>query len=117
MGSDESSEAIVFQFSAAGAVVAILASIPVWKTPDARSAMVLLVTGLSGGLAQICMTRAYGLDRAARVSAISYVGIVFTRIFAFPVFDERPTMMAVAGSALVIGSGIALAIRGRFSGG
>jgi len=112
MGPDESSEGIVFQFSVFGTVAAVLASIPVWRTPDARSAAYLALTGLSGGLAQICMTRAYGLDRAARVSAITYTGIVFTRLFAFPVFDERPTLVTVAGSLLVIGSGIALALRG-----
>lgn len=112
MGPDESSEAIVFQFSLFGAAIAVLLSIPVWKTPDARSAAFLFVTGLSGGLAQICMTRAYSLDRAARVSAIGYSGIVFTRVFALPVFGERPTLVAVAGSVLVIGSGVALALRG-----
>jgi drug/metabolite transporter (DMT)-like permease len=112
MGPDESSEGIVFQFSVFGTIVALVASIPVWKAPDARSAAFLLLTGLSGGLAQICMTRAYGLDRAARVSAITYTGIVFTRLFAFPVFDERPTFVTIAGSLLVISSGIALALRG-----
>jgi drug/metabolite transporter (DMT)-like permease len=111
MGSDESSEAIVFQFSAFGTIVAVLASIPVWKTPDARTAGFLFVTGLSGGLAQLCMTRAYSLDVAARVSAIGYSGIVFTRVFALPIFGERPTLMAVAGSLLVIGSGVMLALR------
>ncbi len=113
MGPDESSEGIVFQFSAFGAVVALLASIPVWKTPDARTALFLFVTGLSGGLAQICMTRAYALDSAARVSAIGYSGIVFTRVFALPVFGEKPTLVAVGGSLLVIGSGVVLALRGR----
>ncbi len=113
MGPDESSEGIVFQFSAFGAVIALLASIPVWTIPDARTAAFLLVTGLSGGLAQICMTRAYALDSAARVSAIGYSGIVFTRIFALPLFGEKPTVVAVAGSLLVIGSGVVLALRGR----
>ena len=113
MGPDESSEGIVFQFSAFGTLVAVAISIPVWITPDLRTASFLLVTGLSGGLAQICMTRAYALDRAARISAIGYSGIVFTRVFALPVFGERPTLLAVAGSLLVIGSGVVLALRGR----
>jgi drug/metabolite transporter (DMT)-like permease len=113
MGPGESSEAIVFQFSVAGAVTALALSIPVWHTPDARSAMYLVGTGLSGGLAQIALTRAYSLDRAARVSSMGYANIVFTRAFAFPVFDERPTSIALVGSVLVIGSGIAVALRGQ----
>src|SRR5262249_29221312 len=41
MGPGESSEAIVFHFSSFGTVVAIVLSIPVWKTPDVRSALFL----------------------------------------------------------------------------
>ena len=45
---------------------------------------------VTGGLAQLAMTRAYALDRAARVSALTFVGIVFTYLLAVPVFGERP---------------------------
>jgi drug/metabolite transporter (DMT)-like permease len=109
MGPEESSEAIVFQFSCVGTVVALLLSIPVWKTPDWRSGLLLLAIGMTGGLAQIAMTRAYTLDSAARISAITYSGIIFTRLFAVPVFGEIPGWFQIAGSALVIGAGVMLA--------
>jgi drug/metabolite transporter (DMT)-like permease len=109
MGSEESSEAIVFQFSCAGTLVALLVSIPVWKTPDLKSGLLLLATGMAGGLAQIAMTRAYTKDSAARISAITYSGIIFTRLFAVPVFGEIPGWLQIAGSALVIGAGVMLA--------
>jgi drug/metabolite transporter (DMT)-like permease len=112
IGPDESSEAIVFHFSCFGSVVCVLLSIPVWRTPDATSAMYLAMTGLSGGLAQLAMTRAYAFDSAARISAFGYSGIVFTRLFALPVFGEQPTLVQVAGSLLVIGAGLVLALRG-----
>jgi drug/metabolite transporter (DMT)-like permease len=111
IGPEESSEAIVLHFSSFGFVVALAMSIPVWRTPDATSAAWLLATGLSGGLAQVAMTRAYSLDTAARVSAIGYSGVVFTRLFALPMFGEVPDATQIAGSLLIIVSGLVLAFR------
>jgi drug/metabolite transporter (DMT)-like permease len=105
IGPSESSEAIVLHFSTIGTVVMTLASIPVWRTPGPREAAVLLATGLSGGLAQIAMTRAYALEKAARVSAIGYSQVVFARLLALPVFGEIPNLVQALGSLLVIGSG------------
>lgn len=113
LGPGESGEAIVFHFMSFGSIALVIASIPVWRTPDAESALFLALTGLSGGLAQLAMTRAYALDRAARISALGYSGIIFTRCLAVPLFGEVPTLVQVAGSVLVIGSGMALALRGQ----
>jgi len=90
-----------------------LMTVPVWVTPDLHGVAFLLFTGLTGGLAQLAMTRAYALDGAARVAAIGYSGVVFTRLFALPVFGEVPSAGQLAGSALVIGAGLALATRRR----
>jgi drug/metabolite transporter (DMT)-like permease len=113
IGPGESSEAIVFHFMCVGATVMALASIPVWRTPDARAGLAMLVTGLSGGFAQLSMTRAYAIDVAARVSAVGYAGIVLTRLLALPVFGEVPTLVQAAGSALVMASGVLVAWWGR----
>jgi drug/metabolite transporter (DMT)-like permease len=110
IGPNESSEAIVFHFAVVGFVVMALASVPVWRTPDARELVVLALTGLSAGLAQIAMTRAYSLDRAARVGAMGYSGVVFARALALPIFGEVPNVLQGLGSLLVIGSGVALAL-------
>jgi drug/metabolite transporter (DMT)-like permease len=113
IGPGESSEAIVFHFMAVGTVTLGLMAIPVWRTPDASSAGFLLITGLSGGLAQLAMTRAYSLDGAARVSAVGYTGIVCTRLVAIPLFGEIPSALQVAGSAVVVAAGVAMALSGR----
>jgi drug/metabolite transporter (DMT)-like permease len=113
IGPSETSEAIVLHFSTIGFVVMLLLSIPVWKTPDAHGGALLLVTGFSGGLGQLAMTRAYSLDHAARVSAVQYTGVVITRLLAFPVFGEVPTAVQVAGSLLVILAGVILALPRR----
>ena len=65
--------------------------------------------GLTGGGAQIAMTRAYSLHRAAPLAALSGLGIVLTHLLAIPVFGERPTGWQIAGSLLVIGASLLLA--------
>jgi len=113
IGPSESSEAIVFHFSCIGFGAMLLASLPVWKTPSAGDAPALVFMGLSGGLAQIAMTRAYALDHAARVSIVGFSGVVLMRLLAVPVFGEIPSGMQAAGSLLVIASGILLGWRPR----
>jgi len=112
IGPNESSEAIVLHFACVGSGTMLLASIPVWRTPDARDGVVLLVTGLCAGLAQIAMTRAYALDHAARVSALAFSGVVFVRILAVPIFGEVPNAMQTIGSLSVVGSGVLLTMGG-----
>jgi drug/metabolite transporter (DMT)-like permease len=116
MGPGESSEAIVFHYMCFATATLALATVPVWVTPDLRSAGFLLFTGVAGGLGQLTMTRAYSLDDAARVSAIGYSGVVFARLFALPVFGEVPNAVQLAGSLLVIGAGLLLAKRASVSG-
>lgn len=106
IGPSESNEAVVLYFSLFGTFVMLLISIPVWETPDPITGLYLVLTGLSGGLAQVAMTRAYSLDRAARISALNYLGIIFTNIFAIPVFGNLPGFWQIVGSGLVILSGL-----------
>ncbi len=113
LGPNESGEAVVFHFSVVAAVVMLGLSLPGWQTPDRTSLLFVLGTGLSGGLAQVAMTRAYALDRAARVSALGYLSIVLTHALAIPLFGERTTLLQVMGTALVIGGGLLVSYDAR----
>ena len=99
----------MLHFSLVALVTTVLLSIPGWRTPSPRAALFLLGTGLAGGGAQLAMTRAYSLDSAARVSALTYLGILFTVLLAIPVFGERPSVTQMAGALAVIGAGLLLA--------
>jgi drug/metabolite transporter (DMT)-like permease len=102
MGAGERGEAIVFHFSVFGAMVTLVSALPILVWPSARGAMWLCLTGFAGGMGQLCMTKAYALDEAARVSAVTSTGIVMTRILALVAFAEAPTLMQWAGTALVL---------------
>jgi len=106
VGTRETSEAIVVHFAFVAAAALLLFAAPVLRVPDARGAAGLLATGVLGGLAQVAMTRAYALAPAAKVAALAYLSVVLTRLFAIPVFGERPTAGQLAGSSLVIAAGV-----------
>jgi len=109
LGAGESGEAVVLHFSLVALVTTVALSIPVWRTPSPRAALFLLGTGMAGGGAQLAMTRAYSLDSAARVSALTYLGILFTVLLAIPVFGERPSLAQALGALAIIAAGLLLA--------
>ena len=109
IGPNESTEAIVLHFSLVAAVANLAVSIPVWVTPDPTGWLLLLGTGITGGIGQVAMTRAYALTRAAPLSTLTYLSIAFTYLLAIPIFGERAGKLQLAGAALVILAGVVLA--------
>jgi drug/metabolite transporter (DMT)-like permease len=102
IGPAESHEAVVLHFSLVALVTMLLLALPSWTWPDAKSGLYMLGAGLGGGGAQLAMTRAYSLHRAAPVTALSALGVVFTWLLALPLFPERPTAWQLVGTVLVL---------------
>jgi drug/metabolite transporter (DMT)-like permease len=111
IGPAESHEAVVLHFSLVAFGVMLLLALPQWRWPDVRSDLFLLGAGLGGGGAQLAMTRAYALHRAAPVTALSSLGVVFTYLLAAAVFAERPTEWQIGGALLVIVAGVVVSLR------
>jgi uncharacterized membrane protein len=111
----ESHEAVVLHFSLTACASMVALALPAWTWPDLESGLYLLGAGLGGGGAQLAMTRAYSLHRAAPVTALSNLGIVFTYLLALPVFPARPAGWQVAGSLLVIAATVLVSASTRRS--
>lgn len=106
----ESPEAIVAHFSMVAATTTTLLALPVMRMPDAAGAVMLASIGVTGGLAQIAMTRAYALERAARLGPVSYLGVVLSHVGGALLLGEATGPAQLTGTALVVGSGVVLAI-------
>jgi len=111
IGPGESHEAVVLHFSLVALAIFVAVSIPVWIWPAWSGAGFLLGAGLTGGGAQIAMTRAYALAPAAPVTAVSGLSIVFTYLLTIPVFGDQPTAWQIAGSFLVIAASLLLTVK------
>lgn len=107
--SAESVEAIALHFSLVSLAVHVVLAWPTLASPSPRTAVLLVVTGLTGGIAQLCMTRAYALTEAAKLGAVSYLGTVLTQIGAILLLHERPGSRQLLGATLVVGAGLVLA--------
>lgn len=110
IGQTETPEAVAMHFSLVAATTLFLVSVPTLAIPPAKDALYMLMAGLSAGLAQVCMTRAYALERAARVSAVGYVAVVTSALLGAVALHEWPTKTALAGMALVVGGGLVIAL-------
>lgn len=107
----ESSEAIALHFAVTASAVHLFACLFSFQVPSPIDAGFLVLTGLSGGCAQLAMTRAYALAPAARLGTMSYLGTVLGFVGAVVFLGERPSWSQIAGAALVIGAGTALALQ------
>lgn len=66
----------------------------------------LVVAAAAGGLSQIAVTRAYALERAARLGAVSYAGVLLTYGLEAVILGRLPSLLQLAGAALIVAAGL-----------
>jgi drug/metabolite transporter (DMT)-like permease len=106
VGRTENPEAIAVHFSLFAGVVLMVLSLFDLRMPSLRDAAFIGAAGICAGFGQLAMTRAYTLERAARVSGMGYLAVVASALLGAAVLGERPTLGAMAGMALVVGGGL-----------
>jgi len=98
----EPASRIVFYFAGMASLIAVVPMLWSWKTPDQREALLLLATGLTATLGQLCLTRAYSLAPAARIGPFTYTSVVFSALLAWWLWGESLDRWSALGVALVI---------------
>ena len=76
------------------------------RAVDARSWLLLCGVGGFGALAQLCMTRAYKRGKTMVSASLAYSTVVFASLFGMWLWNETLPVMALAGMALILASGI-----------
>lgn len=114
LGRTDNPRAVVFWFQA---TVVALASVTIgvvpaaeWQWPPTQLWVPLLVCGLAATGAQLLMTRAYQLDRAAPVATAAYAGPIFSVIGDVVAFGVLPGPKVLLGGLLVVGSGLLIVL-------
>lgn len=109
----ERTPTIVLWFSLTASVIA-LATIPFgWEALTGSQALLLVMSGFCGGVAQILMTEAYRHAEASTIAPFEYTSIILALAVGYTVFGDRPTLHILVGGAIVIGAGIFIVWRER----
>lgn len=112
LGPTESPEAVAIHFGVIAGVALGIVALFDGRWPDAQGMVWMFAAGLSGGLGQLFMTRAYAVETAALVSAVGYLAVVCTHVAAYLVLDEPLDGARGLGAALVVLGGWVL-VAGR----
>ena len=112
IGPRESAEGITLWFSLFAATAALLLAVrhlPIY-VPSGGAVAAMLAAGACGGLAQIAVTRAYALERAARVAGLAYLTVVVDAILGALALHEWPSWLTVSGMALIVTGGLVVTV-------
>jgi drug/metabolite transporter (DMT)-like permease len=74
--------------------------------PDATTAALLVGAGLVGGVGQVLLTEAYRHAEASVIAPFDYINMLWVVVAAYVAFGDVPTPVVLAGSAIVIASGV-----------
>jgi drug/metabolite transporter (DMT)-like permease len=103
---------IVFYFP----LVMVPASLPgalagfVW--PTGREWLLLLGIGITAQIGQVYITKGLKEEPAGRATAVGYLQVVFAGFWGLVFFAELPDLWTLAGSGIILGSTLALALSG-----
>jgi S-adenosylmethionine uptake transporter len=106
---------VVWQF--VGAALIGAATVPwAWTTPTLFDVGLMFLVGVVSMVCFICIVRALALARAAVLAPMQYSAILWAAILGWLIWRDAPTLPIILGNAVIIGSGLYVAARGRMVG-
>ncbi|WP_435163888.1 DMT family transporter [Falsirhodobacter sp. 1013] len=113
MSATESTTSIVFWFTITSTVLSLF-TIPFgWVMPTPTEALLLVLAGLMGGVAQIFMTQAFREADASVIAPFEYASMLFALVIGYVVFSEVPTGAMLLGAAIIVAAGCLIIWRER----
>ncbi|UXC91129.1 DMT family transporter [Sphingobium sp. RSMS] len=111
LGRTESAGVIVFWFTLLSLPPLGVAMLFHGQAHDAMTWGLLLLIGVTGGIAQICMTAALRWAPVSLVLPMDYSSIVWTTLLGWAIWGNWPIATTWIGAALIVGSGLYIAWR------
>ena len=113
----DSNETTLFYSNLVGAVVMLPVVLFVWVTPtDPLIIALMVMTGAIGSLGHYLLIAGHRLAPASVLTPFIYTEIVWMIALGFLVFGDVPNRWTIAGSAIVVASGLYLLHRERVRG-
>ncbi|HSS70143.1 MAG TPA: DMT family transporter [Casimicrobiaceae bacterium] len=112
---DENAYATLF-YSALVGTVGLSLALP-WEVGDStagwREALMLVLLGLLAGLGHWFVIGAYRLAPASLLTPLAYLQIIWATSYGYLIFGQLPDRWSALGMAIVVGSGLWLALQER----
>ncbi|WP_318011092.1 DMT family transporter [Sphingobium sp. 3R8] len=111
LGRTEAAGVVVFWFTVLSMIPLDIAMPFVAQAHDALTWGLLLVIGLFGGIAQLCLTAALRWAPVSVVLPMDYSTIIWTTLLGVAIGENWPMATTWAGAALIVASGLYIAWR------
>jgi S-adenosylmethionine uptake transporter len=106
---------VLWQFVGGGLIGA--ATVPwAWTTPTLIDLGLMALVGAVSMLCFICIVQALAMARAAVLAPLQYSAILWAALMGWLVWRDAPTPSILIGNAVIIGSGLYVAARGKMVG-
>ena len=113
MSGTEHSEAIVFYFMVVCATAGALTMLWEHITIAPTALMWLTLTGILGGIGQVCMTYSYRYAAPSLLAPFDYTAMIWAVALGYFIFAEVPERIVLAGAGVVIVSSLYIVWRER----
>jgi drug/metabolite transporter (DMT)-like permease len=102
LSQSEDSSVIIFYFPLIALPLSIILLGDNFVMPNIEALILLLLVGIFTQVGQVGLTKAMQSEVATKVTAFSYIQVVFSILFGFILFSELPSTWTLSGGALII---------------
>ena len=109
----ETTSSIVFYFSLMTALAGLVSLPFAWHTPTGSELLMLIATGVFGGIAHIFLTESYRYAAASVIAPFDYTSMLWALLLGYWLFGELPSALVYAGASIVAAAGLFVIWRER----
>jgi drug/metabolite transporter (DMT)-like permease len=115
LSATENTVTMLFYTALMGTLVMTLGLPWFWQgpIPSALDALMIASLGLYGGTGHFLLIRAFRHAPASMLSPFQYTQLIWATLLGWLIYDQLPDMISFAGMAIVVGSGLMVAIAER----
>ncbi len=112
MSGTESPQRIVFYFALFSSFLSFIPAALNWVTPNIEQIGWLLLMAVTSTVAQLLLSRGYGMAPAGQLGPYTYASVGFAAIFGWLIWDEVLGLNSWMGLFLIFGAGL-LSLSGK----
>ncbi len=106
MSSTESPQRVVFYFALISSCLSLVPALLVWVMPTLEQMLWLLLMAITSTVAQLLLSKGYGLAPAGQLGPYTYASVAFAALFGWWLWDEVLGLNSWLGVGLIFGAGL-----------